>query len=119
MEWRSLSWFWTLAVAVRLVLLLLGTGEWLLWRPEVSTPANTVLKAREGLWLLQYGLSPYHGGSCHTPPLWLAVSAPFSQHKLLYAVPNILCDLVAAAAVLLASTALFKPCLSASHKRGE
>lgn len=119
MDWRRLLRHWTLAVAVRVVLLTLGAGEWLLWRPEVSTPSNTVLKAREGLWLLQYGLSPYQGGSCHTPPLWLAATAPLSQHKILYAVPNIVCDLVAASAVLVASAALFKPQSSVAHKRGE
>lgn len=119
MKWSRLVWHWTLAVGVRFVLVLSGGGEWLLWRPEVSTPANTALKTREGLWLLQYGLSPYSGASCHTPPLWLAIAAPWAHHRVLYALPNIMCDILAAAAVLFASCQLYQPPAKPSHKQGK
>lgn len=105
-------------MAVRIVLLMLGVGDALLWCPEVSTPANTVLKAREGVWLLQMGISPYTGAACHLPPLWLAISEPWVKHKLLYAVPNMVCDVVAATALLLAAAlVLNRP--AGSVKQGE
>jgi hypothetical protein len=119
MDWAWLAWHWSIAIAARIMLLLSGAGEALLWRPEVSTPANTLLKTREGIRLLQLGISPYEGESCHIPPLWLAVVAPWAHHKVLCVLPNIACDVVAAGALLLAAAQLFGcPAGPASRKRG-
>lgn len=119
MAWVWLVWHWSIAIAVRVMLVLSGTGEALLWRPEVSTPANTMLKTHEGIRLLQLGISPYEGDSCHIPPLWLAVVAPWVQHRVLCVLPNMVCDVVAAAALLLAAAHLFdRPAGPASRKRG-
>jgi hypothetical protein len=119
MNWQWLAWHWSIAIALRVMLLLLVAGEALLWRPEVSAPANTMLKTREGIWLLQFGISPYKGDSCHIPPLWLAMVAPWVQHKVLCVLPNMVCDVVAAAALLLAAAHLFgRTTGPASSKRG-
>lgn len=107
-----------LAVALRLLLAALGAGEALLWQPEVSTPANTLLKTREGLRLLALGSSPYGGGTCHTPPLWLAVSAHCAQHPLLYVLPGTVADLVGAAALAVSAAALFDGSRWPRHARG-
>lgn len=101
------AWHAAVAVAVRLLLVVLGAGEALIWQPEVTTPANTALKTREGLALLQLGVSPYAGDSCHVPPLWLAVTAPVALHPVLCVVPNIVADLAAAAALYSAASALY------------
>lgn len=114
-------WHAAVAIAVRLLLVLLGAGEALVWQPEVTTPANTILKTREGIRLLQLGASPYDGASCHIPPLWLAVVAPVAHHPVLRVVPNIICDVVAAAALYTAAARLFQAGLP-THKgqtRGE
>lgn len=113
-------WHAAVAVAARLLLVLLGAGEALLWQPEVTTPANTALKAREGLALLQLGVSPYAGDSCHVPPLWLAVTAPVALHPVLCVVPNIVSDIAAAAALYAAASALYSrpPSRGAQAKRG-
>jgi hypothetical protein len=112
------AWHWGLAAAARLLLVRLGAGEGLLWQPEVTTPANTLLKTREGLRLLQLGVSPYAGAACHIPPLWLAVAAPWAAHPLLYVVPNIAADLVGAAALYVAAAALFGGCSGTRKQRG-
>jgi hypothetical protein len=120
MRWWWLLRLWSISVLLRLLLLLLGAGDALVWRPEVTTPANTILKTREGVWLLDMGISPYKGSSCHVPPLWLAVMTPWAGSSIWYAVPNIVSDLVAATAVLMASTALFTGNAEAhQHNRGE
>jgi hypothetical protein len=78
-----------------------------------------MLKTREGIFLLQYGISPYKGDSCHIPPLWLAMVAPWVQHKALCVLPNMVCDVVAAAALLLAAAHLFgRTAAPASSTRG-
>jgi hypothetical protein len=119
MDWGRITWHWSIAIAARLLLLLSGAGEALLWRPEMSTPANTLLKTREGIRLLQLGISPYEGDSCHIPPLWLAVVAPWVHHRVLCVLPNIVCDVVAAAALLLAAAHLFdRPAGPASRQQG-
>jgi hypothetical protein len=113
-------WHAAVAIAVRVLLVLLGAGEALIWQPEVTTPANTALKSREGLALLQLGVSPYGGDSCHVPPLWLAVTAPVALHPVLCVVPNIIADVVAAAAVYAAASALHQtPLGRESTSRGE
>ncbi|WIA30077.1 hypothetical protein OEZ86_000172 [Tetradesmus obliquus] len=77
-----------------------------------------MLKTREGIRLLQLGISPYEGDSCHIPPLWLAVVAPWVQHRVLCVLPNMVCDVVAAAALLLAAAHLFDhPAGPASRRR--
>jgi len=88
-----------LALAARLLLLGLQAGTGLVWRPEVSTPANSVLHVREGIRLLQLGVLPYGGATCHAAPLVLALLAPLSQNSVLLALPNVLADLIAAAAL--------------------
>jgi hypothetical protein len=119
MNWQWLAWHWSIAIAMRIMLLLLGAGDAMLWRPEVSTPANTMLKTREGIWLLQYGISPYRGDSCQIPPLWLAMVAPWVQHRVLCVLPNMVCDVVAAVALLLAAAHMFGcPTGPASARRG-
>lgn len=114
-------WHTAAAVAIRLLLVLLGAGDALVWQPEVTTPANTLLATREGLGLLQLGVSPYAGDSCHAPPLWLAVTAPVALHPVLFVIPNIICDLVAAAALYTAAAALYDRSSSSSSStpRGE
>jgi hypothetical protein len=96
----------SLAVLARVSLALSGVLDRLLWRPEVTTPANSLLQIREGYYLLQQGVSPYTGTSCHVPPLVLALLGPLSQCKLLYVVPNILADVLAAAALRSTAAAL-------------
>jgi phosphatidylinositol glycan class U len=86
-------------VVARASLALLGAGEPLLWRPEVTTPLNSLLGVREGLRMLQLGLSPYAGASCHAPPLVLALHAATAAHPLLYALPNTVADALAALAL--------------------
>lgn len=114
------AWHAAVAVAVRLLLVVLGAGEALIWQPKVTTPANTALKTREGLALLQLGVSPFAGDSCHVAPLWLAVSAPVALHPVLCVVPNIISDLTAAAAVYAAASALYnRPASSGVPARGE
>lgn len=101
-------WHAAVAVGVRVLLVLWGAGEALVRQPEVTTPANTALGTREGLALLQLGVSPYAGDSCHVPPLWLAVSAPVALHPVLCVLPNIIADAVAAAALYAAARALYQ-----------
>jgi hypothetical protein len=96
----------SLAVLARVSLALGGVLDRLLWRPEVTTPANSLLQIREGYYLLQQGVSPYTGTSCHVPPLVLALLGPLAQCKVLYIVPNIVADLLGAAAVRSAAAAL-------------
>lgn len=100
MSWVDVFRTVAAAVALRALLLLLGAGSLLIWRVEVSTPVNSLLKLREGHALMQLGVSPYTGSSCHVPPLLLRVLGPLVQQDLLYALPNILFDLMAAAALL-------------------
>jgi hypothetical protein len=89
------------ALALRLALLALARApRHLAWRPEVSTPANSLLDWRECARLLRLGADPYfrggggargggsdstnanaHGGggaACHTPPLLVAALAPLA-----------------------------------------
>lgn len=118
----ALWWQCGAAVGGRLLLAAAGGGEALLWRPEVSTPANSLLKTREGVRLLQLGVSPYAGTSCHVPPLWLALSAPWAAHPVLYVLPSIACDLVAAGALYGAAAAVLggsSRSRSSSSSRGE
>lgn len=115
-----LVWHGAVAIAVRVLLVLLGAGEALIWQPEVTTPTNTILTTREGLGLLRLRVSPYSGDSCHVPPLWLAVTAPVALHPVLCAVPNIVADIVAAAALYAAACALYHRTPSQkSSNRGE
>lgn len=90
--------------AVRATLVLLGAGEWLQWRTEVSTPANSLLSVREGLRLIELGVSPYSGSQCRTPPLLLALGQWTAGHPHLYALPNVIMDL--ATALMLRDVAL-------------
>jgi len=78
------------------VLVVLGAGHYLAFRVEVSTPANSLLSIREGVTLLQLGISPYSGSACHVPPLLLWLLAPTASHTHLYALPNILSDVLGA-----------------------
>lgn len=94
------------ALAARVSLAALGIGQPLLWRPEVSTPLNSLLGVREGLRMLQLGLSPYQGASCHTPPLVLALHAATAAHPILYVTPNLLADALAALALWRLATCL-------------
>ncbi|KAI8476908.1 MAG: GPI transamidase subunit PIG-U-domain-containing protein, partial [Monoraphidium minutum] len=87
------------ALAARASLALLRAGGPLLWRPEVTTPLNSLLGVREGLRLLQLGLSPYGGAACHAPPLVLALHSATAQHPLLAALPNAAADALAALAL--------------------
>jgi hypothetical protein len=116
------AWHAAVALAVRVLLVLWGAGEALVWQPEVTTPANTALGTREGLALLQLGVSPYAGDACHVPPLWLAVTAPVALRPVLCVLPNIIADAVAAAALYAAARALYQTPrggLAASAGRGE
>ncbi len=83
-------------VAVRLVLAWLGIGRELAWRPEICTAANSNLELREGLALARLGVSPYSGSSCRVPPLALWLQSPLADHNVLYVLPNILADVLAA-----------------------
>jgi phosphatidylinositol glycan class U len=83
------------AAAVRLLLALLGIGRYLIWRVEVSTPANTLLQVREGLRLRSLGVAPYSGSACHAPPLVLALLSATAPSPTLYVLPNIAFDLLA------------------------
>jgi hypothetical protein len=106
-QYARITWHVAVAIAIRLLLVLLGVGEALLWQPLVTTPANTALKTREGLALLRLKVSPYDGDSCSIPPLWLAVAAPVALHPVLCIIPNIIADVVAAAALYAAASALY------------
>ena len=59
------------AVCLRAALVTSGLGHYLATRIEVSTPANGPMPIREGIALLGYGISPYAGSTCHSPPLVL------------------------------------------------
>lgn len=78
---------------------MLGAGSFLFWRPEVTTPANSLLQIREGVRLLQLNVSPYQGSNCRAAPLVLAILAPWAAVPVLYGLPNILCDYLAALVV--------------------
>ncbi|GBF91289.1 phosphatidylinositol glycan anchor biosynthesis class U [Raphidocelis subcapitata] len=93
------GWYAATALAARGALALLGAGGPLLWRPEVSTPLNSLLGVREGLRLLRLGLSPYAGAAVHAPPLVLALHAATAAAPLLYALPTIAADAAAALAI--------------------
>jgi len=84
------------SVALRVALLLLGLGPDLLYRVEVSTPANSLLSIREGVALLRMHISPYSGSACHVPPLLLWMLSPTALEVHLYALPNILADVLGA-----------------------
>lgn len=79
--------------------MLLRASSYLAWRPEVTTPANSLLQLREGVRMLQLRTSPYRGASCHAPPLLLAIMAPFASQELLLGLPNILADCLGAVCV--------------------
>eukprot|EP00798_Chlamydomonas_sp_ICE-L_P017829 gene17829-24211_t len=83
------------ALALRNLLVNFGVGQFLLWRIEVSTPANALLTAREGLALMQLGVSPYSGSACRLPPLLLTLLSPFAMRSLSYAIPNAIADVIA------------------------
>lgn len=95
----SPAYYAAAAMAARASLALLRAGEPLLWRPEVTTPLNSLLGVREGLRLLQLGLSPYAGAACHAPPLVLALHAATAAHPVLYLLPNAAADALAALAL--------------------
>ena len=59
------------AVCLRAALVTSGLGHYLATRIEVSTPAIGPMPIREGIALLGYGISPYAGSTCHSPPLVL------------------------------------------------
>ncbi len=83
--------------AVRLVLAELGATDALAWRLDVSTPANSLLRIREGAALAEFGVSPYEGSSCFVPPLVLEAYGPFARLTSAAAVlPNVLFDVLAA-----------------------
>jgi hypothetical protein len=97
--WAGPAYYAAAALAARAALAALGAGGALLWRPEVSTPLNSLLGVREGLRMLRLGLSPYAGAACHAPPLVLALHAATAARPALYVLPNILADAVAAGAL--------------------
>lgn len=84
------------AVALRVALVVVGLGRFLMLRVEASTPANSLLTVREGLALLRMGIPPYAGSACHVPPLLLWLLGPTAPHAHLYALPGIVCDVLAA-----------------------
>ncbi|KAF5836961.1 GPI transamidase subunit PIG-U-domain-containing protein, partial [Dunaliella salina] len=91
------------ALALRVALVVAGLGQYLVYRVETSTPANSLLTIREGVALLGLGIAPYSGSACHVPPLLLWLLAPTAPHMYLYALPNIVCDIMGA--LLLRQTA--------------
>ena len=93
-----LAWGIGTAIAIRIVLALLGVLNTLIWRPEVTTPANSLLQIREGVQLLQLSVPPYSGSGCHIPPLVLSLWAPWVS-SIWYIVPTTICDLLGAAVV--------------------
>jgi hypothetical protein len=93
------GWYAATALAARGALALLGAGGPLLWRPEVSTPLNSLLGVREGLRLLRLGLSPYAGAMVHAPPLVLTLHAATAVGPALYVLPNVAADATAALAI--------------------
>jgi len=115
------------AVALRLVLLAAARSpRHLAWRPEVSTPANSLLDWRECARLLRLGADPYFSGgsgggqggasgggassggggaACHTPPLLVAALSPLASAAgggstaagdFLAGLPNVALDCLAA-----------------------
>ncbi len=67
--------------------------SWLSTRIEIATPANGMLPIREGLALLNMGISPYSGSSCHAPPLVMALWAAQADHSMVvYMIPQIIAD---------------------------
>jgi hypothetical protein len=95
MRWPALQ-IVTVAIAVRVVLVLTGIGRYFATRIEVSTPENGILPVKEGIALLRLGLSPYSGSTSHVPPLVLWAFSGFAEHDLAYAVPSIVSDVLAA-----------------------
>lgn len=96
MKPRSVMQLLATAVAVRILCVLLGLGEFLAWRVETSTPQNSLLSIREGVALSKLGISPYTASSCRIPPLVLWALSGTALHRSLYVLPNILCDLLSA-----------------------
>mmetsp|Transcript_8837 Transcript_8837/g.22234 ORF Transcript_8837/g.22234 Transcript_8837/m.22234 type:complete len:500 (+) Transcript_8837:1391-2890(+) len=84
------------ALALRVALVVIGVGQYLVYRVETSTPANSLLTIREGVALLGLGIAPYSGSACHVPPLLLWLLAPTALHTYLYTLPNIVCDVMGA-----------------------
>jgi hypothetical protein len=101
-----LAWGVCTAIAFRVVLALLGSLDTLIWRPEVTTPANSLLQIREGVQLLQLSVSPYSGSGCHIPPLVLSLWAPWVT-GVWYIVPVIVCDLLGGGAVCQIAAAVY------------
>jgi hypothetical protein len=92
---KAISNIYTTSAAARLLLALLHVGNYLQWKVEVSTPANTLLQVREGLTLKSLGVAPYSGSSCHAPPLVLALEAVVAHDNSFYVIPNIIFDVLA------------------------
>ena len=63
----------SVSIFLRICLLYFGFDRFLATRIEVSTPANGALPIKEGIALINLGVSPYSGSACRIPPLALHV----------------------------------------------
>ncbi|KAK9824659.1 hypothetical protein WJX72_012121 [[Myrmecia] bisecta] len=84
------------ASAVRLGLAWLGVGPSLQDRIEIATPLTSLTRLREGLFLMQYGSSPYAGSAYHAAPLLLPLLGSTASHPILYILPGLVADALAA-----------------------
>ena len=85
----------TLAALLRLILAALGIGDLLATRIEVSHAANGILSIREGIALMQRGVSPYSGSACSTSPIILHLFASLGTSTIVVAMVLTVADLVA------------------------
>lgn len=65
-----------LAIAVRVLLVLMGSASLLDHRVEVVSPVTSLSRLAEGHWLKEYGMSPYAGSAYHGSPLLLSLVGP-------------------------------------------
>ena len=85
----------TLAALLRFILAALGIGDLLATRIEVSHAANGILSMREGITLMQRGVSPYSASACSTSPIILHLFAWLGSSTLVVAMVLTVADLVA------------------------
>ena len=72
---RKTIFVFSIAAALRLAVFI-GfpvVPDFLTTRVEISTPVTSYKRLKEGIFLHQYGLSPYDGGVFHQPPLLLSL----------------------------------------------
>ena len=112
------------AVLARVALASMGWGETLSARLELASPADSVLRLREGHALVAIGQSPYGGSMLHAPPLVLLLLGPLvadAPVSLTATLPFIAADVLTAFALfgiarVFSSSSCSSSCFSSSDE---